>query len=162
MLAINRKLVRDLWQARGQVLAIALVVASGVAMFVLMRSTFASLDLTKDQYYEHEHFADIFASLKRAPLSLEEDIAHLPGVARSDTRVVVDVTLDLSGQSIPISGRLISVPDHGRPVLNDLVLRSGRWVSPYADDEAIASEAFAGGNHLAVGDSLAAIINGHR
>ncbi|MEK9661137.1 MAG: ABC transporter permease [Alphaproteobacteria bacterium] len=32
MRALNRKLLRDLWRLRGQVLAVALVVASGVAL----------------------------------------------------------------------------------------------------------------------------------
>jgi putative ABC transport system permease protein len=162
MLAINRKLLRDLWHARSQALAIALVVGSGVAMFVLMLSTFASLGLTKTRYYAQYRFADVFASLKRAPLSVAEDIASIPGVARSETRVVADVTLDIPGDAMPVSGRLISLPDHGRPALNDLVLRAGRWIEPYADDEAIASEPFAVANHLHVGDTIAAIINGRR
>jgi putative ABC transport system permease protein len=162
MRVLDRKLVRDLWHARGQALAIALVVGSGVAMFVLMLSTFASLGLTKDRYYDRYRFGDVFAGLKRAPQPLAQDIEQIPGVARVQTRVVVDVTLDVAGQSVPISGRLISVPDGGRPVLNDLVLRAGRWVEPYRDDEVMASEAFAAANHLRVGDSLAAVINGRR
>ncbi len=162
MLAINRKLLRDLWHARSQALAIALVVGSGVAMFVLMLSTFASLGLTKTRYYAQYRFADVFASLKRAPLSVAEDIPSIPGVARSETRVVADVTLDIPGDAMPVSGRLISLADHGRPVLNDLVLRAGRWIEPYADDEAIASEPFAAANHLHVGDTIATIINGRR
>lgn len=162
MLAINRKLLRDLWRARSQALAIALVIGAGVAMFVLMRSTFESLGLTQQRYYERYRFADVFASLKRAPLALEEDIARIPGVAAVQTRVVVDVTLDVRGQPTPISGRLISVPDEGRPALNDLFLRSGRWVEPYRDDEVLASETFAVANGLETGDTVAAIINGRR
>ncbi len=162
MRALDRKLLRDLWHSRGQALAIALVVGSGVAMFVLMLSTFASLGLTKDRYYDRYRFADVFAGLKRAPLPLADDIAAIPGVARAQTRVVVDVTLDIEGEAVPISGRLISVPDGGRPVLNDLVLRAGRWIEPYRDDEVMASEAFADANHLGVGDTLAAVINGRR
>lgn len=162
MRALDRKLLRDLWHARGQALAIALVVGAGVAMFVLMLSTFASLGLTKDRYYERYRFGEVFAGLKRAPLVLADDIAAIPDVARAQTRVVVDVTLDLEGQTVPVSGRLISVPDEGRPVLNDLVLRGGRWVEPYRDDEVMASEPFAKANDLTVGDTLAAVINGRR
>jgi putative ABC transport system permease protein len=32
--ALNRKLIRDLWEMKGQALAIAAVIAAGVAMFV--------------------------------------------------------------------------------------------------------------------------------
>ena len=41
--ARNRKLLRDLWHLRGQVIAAALVVACGVAAFVTMRATYESL-----------------------------------------------------------------------------------------------------------------------
>ena len=33
--ALNRKLLRDLWRLRGQVLAVALIVGSGVAVLVM-------------------------------------------------------------------------------------------------------------------------------
>ncbi len=162
MLAINRKLTRDLWRTRSQALAIGLVIGAGVAVFVLMLSTFDSLGLTEARYYERYRFADVFASLKRAPLALEQDIAAIPGVAAAETRVVVGVTLDVNGQPAPVSGRLISIPDEGRPLLNDLFLRSGRWIEPFRDDEVLISETFARANHLDTGDSVAAIINGRR
>ena len=41
--ALNRMLLRDLWQLRGQAIAAALVVTCGVASFVAMRSTYHSL-----------------------------------------------------------------------------------------------------------------------
>ena len=41
--ALNRKLLRDLWQMKAQALAIAMVVAAGVAMFVMYLSNFDSL-----------------------------------------------------------------------------------------------------------------------
>ncbi len=162
MLAINRKLVRDLWHTRSQALAIASVVGAGVAMFVLMLSTFDSLSGTQTLYYERYRFADVFASLRRAPLSLAPDIAAIPGVAASDLRVVVDVSLDVPGQDAPASGRLISIPEESRPVLNDVFLREGRYVEPYHDDEVLVSENFALANDLGPGDGLTAIINGRR
>jgi len=162
MLAINRKLLRDLWRTRSQALAIALVIGAGVAMFVLMLSTFDSLGLTEQRYYERYRFGEVFASLKRAPLALGDAIARIPGVAAMQTRVVVDVTLDVGGQPAPVSGRLISIPDEGRPVLNDLFLRSGRWIDAFRDDEVLVSETFARANHLDAGDSVAAVINGRR
>jgi putative ABC transport system permease protein len=162
MRAIDRKLVRDLWRARSQASAIALVIGAGVAMFVLMLSTFDSLGLTQHAYYDRYRFADVFASLQRAPLALQSDIARIPGVAAVETRVIIDVTLDVSGQEAPVSGRLISIPDESRPALNDVFLRSGRWPEPYRDDEVLASEAFVRANGMDVGDSVAAIINGRR
>ena len=162
MTALNRKLVRDLWGARGQALAIALVIGAGIAVFATMFSTFDSLDLTLSTYYERTRFGDVFASLKRAPLSLASEIAAIPGVAQVEPRVVVDVTLDVPGLSEPAIGRLISVPAVRRPILCDIVLRKGRYIEPGHPDEVLASETFAAAHGLQPGDSIGAIINGRR
>ncbi|HVC19239.1 MAG TPA: FtsX-like permease family protein [Vicinamibacterales bacterium] len=162
MRAINRKLLRDLLHIRSQAIAIALVIGAGVAMYVLMLSTFDSLALTQHTYYQRYRFADVFASLKRAPLWLTADIARIPGVAQVDTRVVVDVTLDVPGVRAPVTGRLISIPEEHRPVLNGLALLTGRWIDPGRSDEIIANEKFANANHLTVGDTIGAVINGRR
>jgi ABC-type sugar transport system ATPase subunit len=80
--ALDRKLIRDLWAMKGQSLAIASVIAAGVAMFVTYLSNFDSLQRTRAAYYESARFADVFALLKRAPSSLEARIAALPGSSR--------------------------------------------------------------------------------
>ena len=61
---IDRKLLRDLSQLRGQVITISLVVAAGVASFVTLQGTFSSLESSKSAYYERQRFADVFAQLK--------------------------------------------------------------------------------------------------
>jgi putative ABC transport system permease protein len=159
---LDRKLLRDLWEMKGQALAIAAVVASGVTMFVMYLSNFDSLRRTRAEYYEVARFADVFASLKRAPTSLEPRIAAIPGVARVMTRVVADVTLDVPGMSEPATGRLISLPARDRPALNDLFLRRGRWVDPARPDEVLASEMFCEAHGFGPGDRVAALINGRR
>ena len=160
MKARNRMLWRDLWHLRGQVIAAALVVACGVAAFLSMRTTYESLLRARDNYYQALRFADVFAQLERAPLSLAARIAEIPGAAQVRTRVVLQVTLDVPGLDEPASGRLVSIPEQPRPMLNDLSLRAGRYVEPGRDDEVIASEAFAVANGLKVGDSIGAVING--
>ena len=160
--ALDRKLFRDLWEMKGQALAIAAVVAAGVAMYVTYLSNFDSLRRTQSAYYERFRFADVFAQCKRAPLRLGERIAAIPGVARADLRVVADVTLDVPGFDEPATGRLISVPAEGRPLLNDVFLRRGRWIEPGRTDEVVANEVFADAHGLVPGDSVAALINGRR
>ena len=159
---LDRKLLRDLWEMKGQALAIAAVVAAGVTMFVTYLSNFDSLRRTRDEYYETARFADVFASLKRAPASLATRIAAIPGVESVATRVVADVTLDVPGMIEPATGRLISLPLRGRPLHNDVFLRTGRWVDPTRPDEVLASEMFCEANKLGPGDRVAAIINGRR
>ena len=160
MTARHRMLWRDLWHLRGQVTAAALVVACGVAAFVSMRATYESLLRARDDYYQAFRFADVFVSLKRAPSGVANKIAEIPGVAQVRTRVVLHVTLDVPGLAEPASGRLVSIPERPRPMLNDLSLRAGRYVEPGRDDEIIASEAFVVANALKVGESLGAVMNG--
>lgn len=160
--ALDRKLLRDLWKIKGQVIAIALVIGAGVAMFVMYRSTFDSLGLTQRSYYDRYRFGDVFANSKRAPLGVARRIAEIPGVARAEARVVAEVTLDIPGMDEPAVGRLVSIPADGRPALNDLYLRQGRWIAPGRPDEVLVSEAFAGKHGLRPGDSLTAVLNGTR
>lgn len=160
--ALNRKLLRDLLAMKGQAIAIALVIGSGVAMFVMFLSNFDSLRGTQQAYYQAQRFGDVFASLKRAPQSLEARIGALPGVASVETRTLADVTLDVPGLDQPATGRLISVPADRRPRVNDLVLRRGRWVERGRPDEVIASEGFVLANGLTLGSRVGAILNGRR
>jgi putative ABC transport system permease protein len=160
--ALDRKLVRDLWEMKAQALAIAAVIGAGVTMFVTYLSNFDSLRNTRAIYYERARFADVFAPLKRAPASLEPRIADIAGVETVDTRVVATVTLDVPGMSEPATGRLISLPERGRPRLNDVYLRRGRWIDPARPDEVLASELFCEANGFVPGDRVAAIINGRR
>src|SRR5687767_10412779 len=97
MRALDRKLLRDVWQTRGQVTAICLVIACGVATFVMSLSALEALSESRARYYDRYRFAQVFAGVKRAPHSLEERIAAVPGVSLVQTRVVVDVTLDVAG-----------------------------------------------------------------
>ena len=127
---------------KSQALAIAMVVAAGIAMYVMYLSNFESLRATRRAYYEHQRFADVFASLKRAPLRVATDIAAIPGVSTIETRVVANVTLDLEQIEEPATGRLVSIPANRRPRLNDLFLRRGRWIEPGRPDEVLASEGF--------------------
>ncbi|HEU5260240.1 MAG TPA: FtsX-like permease family protein [Gemmatimonadales bacterium] len=157
--ALDRKLARDLWHLRGQVAAIGVVVACGVAIVVTTRTTYTSLLVSRAAYYGGYRFGDVFAHLKRAPEALRPRLAAIRGVEEVQTRVVTEVTLDVPGLAEPAIGRLVSVPERRQPMLNDLHLRRGRWLEPGRSDEVIVSEAFALANGLDVGSALGAVIN---
>lgn len=157
---LDRKLLRDLWDLRGQALAIVLVVGAGVALFVMALGVVQALDGTLKSYYATARFGDVFASLVRAPRSLERRLAEIPGVAGVQTRVAGAATLDLGGRAI--QGRVVSVPESGQPKLNRLYLVRGRWPAAGSTDEILLSEPFAEARNLRPGDSLNATIHGHR
>jgi putative ABC transport system permease protein len=157
---LNRKLLRDLWHMRGQVITVALIVASGIATYVTMRGAYESVERAQHEHYARYHFADVFAQLKRAPNSLVTEITSIPGVSVVQTRVVVEVNLDVPGLDEPAVGRLISIPENREPMLNNLFLRKGRYIEPGRQDEVLVSEAFANANRLEIGTSIGAVING--
>lgn len=160
---LDRKLLRDLGRMKGQVFAVSLVMACGLAMMIMTRSLILTLESTRDAYYQQYALADVFGSLKRAPLSMADRVAELPGVSAVEARVAVEVTLDLPWLSEPATGHIISLPEDGsEPKLNKVFLRKGRMPEPDARREVVVGEAFALENGLGPGDSLVAVINGHR
>jgi putative ABC transport system permease protein len=162
MQALDRKLIRNLWQLRGQASAIGAVMACGVAAFVMALTTLTSLMATRASYYERYRFADVFAHVKRAPRAIEPEIAAVPGVERVALRIVADATLDLPQLTEPAVARLISIPDEGEPLLCALHLRRGRWPEAGHGVEVLVSEAFAEAQHLKPGDRVHAVLNGRR
>jgi putative ABC transport system permease protein len=146
---------------RGQALAITIVIASGIATFVMSVSTLDALQRTRTQVYTDYRFADIFTSLKRAPQQVVKRIEAIPGVSEVESRVVAEVRMEVDNFPDPVIGRLVSIPDHGDPKMNALFMRQGH--KPKADkQEVLLSEPFANAHQLKPGDAITAIINGRR
>ena len=160
MRSLDKKLVRDFRRMWAQVLAIALVLASGVATLVLALGALRSLEETRAAYYERYSFADVFASVTRAPASLIDRLDEIPGIATIDTRVRKLAILDIEGFALPATGLFISLPDQGGQRLNRLYLRAGRLPEPGRIDEVVINEAFAGAHRFMPGAKVKAILNG--
>jgi len=157
--ALDRKLLREVSRLKGQVLTIALVLASGIASFLGLRGTYASLLRSRDVYYDRQRFAHVFALLERAPESIGRRIEGIEGVEAVETRISKEVSLPIEGMERPASGRLLSLPASGEPATNAIYLRSGRL--PERDsDEVVVLESFADAHGLYPGQRLPAVING--
>lgn len=160
--SLDLKLVRDMWRRRGQVLAIALVIASAVATLVMALGALRSLSDTREAYYERHRFAHVFVGLKRAPESVAARLRDIPGVAQVDTRIARFVTIDMAGVAEPLRGLALSLPRDNNTALNALVLRRGRFPDPGRTNEVLVHEGFATANNLLPGSSFAAIMNGRK
>ncbi|MBM3834098.1 MAG: ABC transporter permease [Verrucomicrobia bacterium] len=159
---LDRKLWRDLRHMKGQVFAVALVMACGLTMLIMARSLIFSLESTQEQYYRAHHFAEVFAYLKRAPNSVLEQVRQIPGAGTVQSGLSAQVTLDIPGLDEPASGNVRSMPDYGEPELNRLYLRKGRWLQPGGRREVLVGEAFANANQLQPGDQIAMLLHGRR
>ena len=162
MTPLDQKLLRDLWRVKGQALAIALVIAVGVLMLVMMDGLVNSLSETKRTYYERYRMAQVFAPVKRAPAHLLEAMAVLPGVAAVEGRVNGGALINLPGIEVPVQAQAVSLPDFGQPRLNDIYLSAGRRLDPTHPDEVLLLEGFAKAHQLVPGDTLSATMNGAR
>ena len=154
MRALDLKLLRDLKRLWAQALAIALVIAGGVATLVLAVGSYRSLDDTRTAYYERHQFADVFAAVRRAPKTLVDRIAEIPGVAAVDARIAKLALLDIPNFREPATGQFISLPEIGEPALNRLYLRIGRMPEPGRAEEVAVSESFAKAHRFAPGIPL--------
>ncbi|HQZ04618.1 MAG: FtsX-like permease family protein [Rhodoferax sp.] len=169
MKALDRKLLRDLRLMWSQVLTIALVVASGIGGFLITLSAVDSLELARDRFYASGQFADVFASVKRAPDSLAPTLRDLPGIVDVQTSTEVVVRVEIEGNTDPIIGQLIGVDARSPRRMNLLTVRGkpagDSQLSPgrARSDGALPvwiSETFVVAHGLKPGDRLSALING--
>ncbi len=159
---LNRKLLRDLWHSRGQALAIAMVIASGVATLILALGAYDSLEETRRAYYERYRFADVFATANRVPNYVEDEIVKIAGVGDVETRAVSSVLLDIAGMQEPATGKLLSIPETGRSSLNRVHIHEGRLPAPLSTREIAVNESFADAHGFRPGDRISAIIDGRK
>ncbi len=158
--ALDRKLVRDLASMLGQGITIALVVGAGIAGFIALRTTFASLQESRDTYYDQYRFGHAFAQLERAPESLGDRLEALPGVTTAYTRMVKPVRIPREGVVQSPMGVVVSLPPGGDPPLNGVLLREGRLPAAGRSDEALLLDTFAERWGYAPGDTVRAVLDG--
>lgn len=166
MKALDRKLLRDLRLMWSQALTIALVVASGIGGFITSLSAVESLALARERFYAQGRFADVFASVKRAPNALEARLREVAGVADVQTSIEHVVRIDIEGVADPVIGQLIGLDPRAPARMNRLTVRNGRALDATdtagAAIPALVSAGFADARALLPGSRLSAQINGKR
>ncbi len=162
MRALDVKLLRDGRRLWAQALAVALVLACGVATLILAVGSHNSLKSTREAYYQRQSFAHLFASASRAPLTLAPRLQTINGVLAVEPRIEQRGLLDIAGMREPASGVLLSMPDHREARLNKPYLREGRMPLPGRALEAVISQSFARAHDLKPGSTLAATVKGNR
>ncbi|MFW8635626.1 ABC transporter permease [Cribrihabitans pelagius] len=160
MQALDRKLLRDFRRLWVQALAIALVLACGVAILLAAVGMYQALEGTREAYYGRNRFADVFAAARRAPESLLPEIAAIEGVLALDARAGSFASLDIPGRAQGAVGRVLSLPETGPPRLNLPVLRRGTW--PARPGEVVVNAPFAEAHRLGPGDTFLANLDGRK
>ncbi len=161
MRALDRKLFRELWELKAQVLAISLVLAAGLATYVMAAATLDSLQTTQARMYREFRFPEVFSGLKRAPEAVADRLAAIPGMREVETRVVAPATMELEGYGLPINGQIVSLPV-GPQKLNVLHISAGRLPEPDRENEIAISDGFTTAHNMKPGRQLLITINGHQ
>ncbi|MBE9527228.1 MAG: FtsX-like permease family protein [Proteobacteria bacterium] len=163
MKTLDRKLFRELWMIKGQVLAIVLVIASGLSTVIMSYSTLSSLQQTRERYYLEYGFADLFVSLKRAPVSLLDRIEKIAGISQANQLIKASIRIELENYNGSIQGQLVSLnPPEIKKRLNQIYLREGRMPEKGNSKEVLISEAFAQAHQLHPGAQMMMIVNGKK
>ncbi len=157
---LDRKLARDLLRMRWQVLAIALLVACGVAVAVMSLSAQQALTKAQQRFYDETRFADVFAVARRAPAAAARELSRIDGVTAVDARILEIGLMDVPGLARPASARVISLPEDEARALNRIQLTAGRMPDPRRRDEAVALKTFMDAAGVRLGDRLTAVIGG--
>ncbi len=160
MQALDIKLMRDFGRLWLQGLAIAMVLACGVAILLTAFGMFTALTDTRSAYYERNRFADAFADATRAPRTLLPDLRAIPGVVAAEARVAGFAILDIEDRVELATARILSWPADDDPALNVPILQSG--TPPAGTDDVMVNAAFAEANGFGIGDRFRATLNGQQ
>lgn len=162
MRALDRKLLRDLWRLRAQVITVSLVVACGIAVLSGSWSTLVSLRESQRAFYDRGRFGEVFVHLGRAPDSVVGSLRAIEGVREVETRIVRDVLLDMPGMDEPAIGRIVSIERRGEPGVQRLFIRRGNPLTPERTGEVLVSEPFALAHRLEPGGRITAVVASRR
>lgn len=177
---LDRKLFRDLrenWRMLGAVCAI---IGIGIGCFIGMMSASNNLTLSRDRYYAATRLADIWVDLKKAPVREVERLTRIPGIQEIHTRIqfriLLELPMDLPQKSIgsnqgqgsgittdkPVSALVVSMPDIPRPIINNIIIRTGSYFTGSRPNEVMVAEKFAKARGIVPGDTLTAILNNQK
>lgn len=162
MTVLDRKLLRDLYGHKGLLSAIICILGLGVSSYVANLSLYFNLELSRRSYYAECRMADFWIDIEKLPRSEVDRLSEVKGVAELRPRIVMPVTVDLDGVAQPLSGRIVSMPSDPRPVINNLVLRSGSYFTDSRRAEVIISDGFAQSRNIRPGDRLHVLLNDRR
>ncbi len=156
-----KKTLRDMKSAWAQSLALAVIVALGIAGLVSMYGAYRDLSTSYNYAYDLLHFADVDFAVREAPEDVVQKISQLDGVKAAAGRLVIDTGYELpSGE--PIRARFIGLPPDGLPEVDSLDVREGRYFRPGEENVVVLESHFAKVYGLHPGDQVTPIVNGKK
>ena len=155
-----RNLLRDIKKSKGQFISILIIVVLGVTFYTAINSAFKNLSNSSANYYEEYRLADIWVDLYNAPTGIKEKVESIPNVKTVTGRIIQDASINISEENATL--RFITLPDVKRDIVNDVVIKSGRYFSEGDSNQCLLDEDFFKANNLDLGEYIYPIINGNK
>ena len=150
------KLRRDIAASRWQFLAVAVVIALGVAIFIGAYGSYQNLRSSYDRSYDELRMADLWFEVGDAPAALEQDVAAVEGVAATEGRLVEELPIVLPEAGPErMLGRFVTLPAERHPAVNDVKVTKGQYFSPQSGEpQVLLEDGFAKFHDAEPGDRL--------
>jgi len=155
-----RNLFRDIKKSKGQFISILIIVILGVSFYTSLNSVFKNLSNSSTSYYNQYRLADIWVDLYNAPTSIEKKVKNLPNVKMVTGRIINDASINITEENATL--RFITLPDTKKDIVNDIVIKSGRYFSEDDSNQCVVDEDFFKANDLKLGEYIYPIINGNK
>jgi len=154
------KLRRDILASRWQFLAVAVVIALGVAIFIGSYGSYQNLKFSYDHTYDQLRMGDLWFEVADAPAGVAQDVAAVEGVAAAEGRLVEElpVVLPEAGPERML-GRFLTLPSERRPNVNDVKVTKGEYFSPQGGEpQVLLEKGFADYHDAQPGDMLQVVL----
>jgi len=160
MKILFRNLLRDIKKSKGQFISILIIVVLGVTFYTAINSAFKNLSNSSTKYYEEYRLADIWVDLYNDPIGIKEKVLSISNVKAVTGRIIKDASINISEENATL--RFITLPDMKTDIVNDIVMKSGRYFSEGDSNQCLLDEDFFKANNLNLGEYIYPIINGNK
>ncbi len=127
MAALDRKLLRDISAEKGRFVAVTMLVFLGLAAFFTCWMAYRNLDTSYKKNNEILAYNDFIIETAGAPDAVATELAAIYGIREVLPRLSLKSGVTLPGGE-EIEGRLIGLPDAGRPLVNDVFIEQGGYL----------------------------------
>lgn len=158
------RLKRLIRETLAQFIALAVVIALGISLYIGFNTTLISLKNSQEIFYTENNFADHYFYVSQAPEAIIKQIEAIDGVTRATGRIQQDVTLiKENGERATL--RLTSYPLPLSSNVNKITLKEGRYFEQYAAGggfEAMVDPGFYAANKLRPGSTVNIVAQNHQ
>ena len=116
---LNRKLRRDLWQNRMQIVAMVLLCALGTWVFSGLDAAWRMIDLSASTYFEQQNLADLWITLQGVDRNIVRQIQNIDGVQDVQARATAELETTLPDEP----SLMVTAYDGAIRINGDLVAR---------------------------------------